>query len=691
MFTKHLMFAALPLTFSVCIGDTLAASPQDELTETKATQAADGPPFPGPELLKYTPEQIEAAYEGKRMPEAVAMYLVIARGGQMDGTAGWFNPAANRFSWEWLAEQNGSEPDKPIAKDKFKGDENIFSQLDRDRDDSISGSDLDWSDSNPWVRQSYMIGRMFRRIDPSGDGKLTADEWQTFFEKIAGDGDTIRSEQLRDALIPPGSGFSPGDMPSKETLIKGLMAGEIGSLQEGPNIDEVAPDFELRPLGGGEPIRLSDRIGRKPMVLVFGNFTCGPFRSTYPAVEAVRERQKDNADFLMVYVREAHPTDGWAMKSNDKVGVSVAQPTTFEERQTVAEQCAAKLNPSMPLLIDDIDDTVGNAYSGMPARLYVIDTNGRVAYKSGRGPFGFKPEEMEQALLMLTLEEASKKAAVAIPDDAEAWKLLPKAISGSGQPLPSWARAVATQLPRTAAAMLELDFSHRTKSPIDPILRAKMRWVIANANQCEYSKTYAVADLKRAGATDADLTALAKDPATWPEAERKPLEFARLLTVAALNGAFQGRVEQSVNYVNAPLIAAERGIEVIEERRHAAADFTNLVRVTVRADGEEVEVSGTTIGADDRRFLASAFGLAIDIQLSPRMVFLRYDDLPGVIGRVGTMFGDAGVNIANMAVSRTKEGGKALMALSVDSPVSAELVERVRGEGFDDARFITLD
>ena len=102
-------------------------------------------------------------------------------------------------------------------------------------------------------------------------------------------------------------------------------------------------------------------------------------------------------------------------------------------------------------------------------------------------------------------------------------------------------------------------------------------------------------------------------------------------------------------------------------------------------------ISGTTIGADDRRFLASAFGLSIDIQLSPLMVFLRYDDVPGVIGRVGTMFGDAGVNIANMAVSRTKEGGTALMALSVDSPPSAELVERVRGEGFDDARFIALD
>ena len=125
----------------------------------------------------------------------------------------------------------------------------------------------------------------------------------------------------------------------------------------------------------------------------------------YPAVEAVKVRQQDNADFLMVYVREAHPTDGWVMKSNEKVGVAVAQPTTFVERHAVAEQCAAKLNPSMPLLVDDISDTVGNAYGGMPARLYVIDKNGKVAYKSGRGPFGFKPEEMEQALLMLMLSE----------------------------------------------------------------------------------------------------------------------------------------------------------------------------------------------------------------------------------------------------------------------------------------------
>jgi D-3-phosphoglycerate dehydrogenase len=160
----------------------------------------------------------------------------------------------------------------------------------------------------------------------------------------------------------------------------------------------------------------------------------------------------------------------------------------------------------------------------------------------------------------------------------------------------------------------------------------------------------------------------------------------RLLTVAALNGAFQGRVEHLVNYVNAPLIAAERGIEVTEERSGSARDYTNLVTVSV----DDVEVSGTTIGPEHRHFLAGALGFAIDLQLSPRMVFFRYEDVPGVIGRVGTMFGDAGVNIANMAVSRTKQGGEALMAFATDSEPPPELVERIRAAGFNDVRFIAL-
>jgi D-3-phosphoglycerate dehydrogenase / 2-oxoglutarate reductase len=164
----------------------------------------------------------------------------------------------------------------------------------------------------------------------------------------------------------------------------------------------------------------------------------------------------------------------------------------------------------------------------------------------------------------------------------------------------------------------------------------------------------------------------------------------RLLTVSALNGVFQGQVDEVVNVVNAPAIAAERGIEVSEQRSGVSRHYTNLVRVGVTAGGDEIEVSGTIVGPEQRLFLAGALGFAIDIELAPRMAFLVYDDVPGVIGRVGTMFGDAGVNIANMAVSRTTEGGKALMVFSIDSPASPELVEEVTASGFDDARFISL-
>ncbi len=163
----------------------------------------------------------------------------------------------------------------------------------------------------------------------------------------------------------------------------------------------------------------------------------------------------------------------------------------------------------------------------------------------------------------------------------------------------------------------------------------------------------------------------------------------RLLTVAALNGAFQGRSDQPVNYVNAPVIAAERGVEVREERRRASRDFTNLVRVEARADGQTLRVAGTTLGNDNRLWLVSALGFELDMELAPLLVFFRYDDVPGVIGRVGTLFGDAGINIANMAVSRTRRGGKALMALSVDAPVPPELLARL-ADDFDDARFLSL-
>jgi D-3-phosphoglycerate dehydrogenase len=164
----------------------------------------------------------------------------------------------------------------------------------------------------------------------------------------------------------------------------------------------------------------------------------------------------------------------------------------------------------------------------------------------------------------------------------------------------------------------------------------------------------------------------------------------RLLTVAALNGAFQGRSDQPVNYVNAPMIATERGVDVREERSRSARDYTNLVRVEAVSGGQPLRVAGTTMGNDNRLWLVSALGFELDMELAPLLVVFRYDDVPGVIGKVGTTFGAAGVNIANMTVSRTRQGGQALMALSIDSPAPPELVQQMHSE-FDDARFISLE
>jgi len=113
----------------------------------------------------------------------------------------------------------------------------------------------------------------------------------------------------------------------------------------------------------------------------------------------------------------------------------------------------------------------------------------------------------------------------------EAWKKLPRAEQGAGQPLPAWARALAATMPHTTAAMLELDFQHRARSPLEAKLRARMRWTAAHALGCAYSQAHAAADLLRAGARLDDIRALAGDCARLPERDRTALAFAHKMAV----------------------------------------------------------------------------------------------------------------------------------------------------------------
>jgi len=99
-----------------------------------------------------------------------------------------------------------------------------------------------------------------------------------------------------------------------------------------------------------------------------------------------------------VYIREAHPSDAWQIPSNVKDDVVYASPADSNERQDLANVCVVKLGIEMPALVDTFDDSTDTAYSGWPDRLYVIDREGKIAYKSAPGPFGFKPADLARAL-----------------------------------------------------------------------------------------------------------------------------------------------------------------------------------------------------------------------------------------------------------------------------------------------------
>ena len=100
----------------------------------------------------------------------------------------------------------------------------------------------------------------------------------------------------------------------------------------------------------------------------------------------------------MVYIQEAHPTDGWQLETNEEDGVLFAAPASFGERVSIAQSCVIDLGIEFSALVDGLDNAVDRAYTGWPDRLYLIDAEGRVHYKSPPGPFGFESEGLEESL-----------------------------------------------------------------------------------------------------------------------------------------------------------------------------------------------------------------------------------------------------------------------------------------------------
>jgi len=109
-------------------------------------------------------------------------------------------------------------------------------------------------------------------------------------------------------------------------------------------------------------------------------------------------RLRDEVEFVVVYIREAHPEDGWVVSMNRSDGIEIVDPTTNAEREAVATTCAIRLQIEMPVVVDDVDDRIAAAYGALPDRLYLVGRGGHVAFQGEPGPFGFKPAELEKAI-----------------------------------------------------------------------------------------------------------------------------------------------------------------------------------------------------------------------------------------------------------------------------------------------------
>ncbi|GAA0417992.1 D-3-phosphoglycerate dehydrogenase [Acrocarpospora corrugata] len=192
------------------------------------------------------------------------------------------------------------------------------------------------------------------------------------------------------------------------------------------------------------------------------------------------------------------------------------------------------------------------------------------------------------------------------------------------------------------------------------------------------------------------FTALAGEVATRLDVEVRG-EIAgqdvRVLELAALKGVFTDVVTDAVTYVNAPLLAKDRGTIVELVTSSESPDWRNLITVRgVLADGRTVSVSGTLSGPRQIMKLVEVNGFTMEIEPTDHLAFFTYTDRPGIVGIVGRLLGEHRVNIASMQVARGEKGGKALIALTVDSAIPADVVDQIGTEiGADSGRTVDLE
>ncbi|MFI5045686.1 MAG: deiodinase-like protein [Acidimicrobiia bacterium] len=207
-----------------------------------------------------------------------------------------------------------------------------------------------------------------------------------------------------------GTAYSHPDDMSDEVLAANEMTREFyeGFVREraernlsAPREGDPAPDFAIERLGtdGSREgvFRLADARDRA-VALAFGSYTATPFRRQLARLDQVCAEYRDRVDVFAVYIHEAHPNDGWQIEVNRTEGVLYDEPTTMDERAAVAHDLVSREGLAMPVLLDDMANEMDRLYAAMPVRLYLIDEQGTVIFRTVAGSPGFDVDAWRDAI-----------------------------------------------------------------------------------------------------------------------------------------------------------------------------------------------------------------------------------------------------------------------------------------------------
>lgn len=213
------------------------------------------------------------------------------------------------------------------------------------------------------------------RFDANADGKVSKDEMRSA---------TSRKATGKRRAMPKRAGEVVAPADHDERSPDALRPGDL------------APDFSLPLVSQPGKVKLSDLYREKPVVLVFGSISCPPFRAQVQQVESLFNKHADKANFLMVYIREAHPDSKIMVKRDDDTETlqSFVQTDDAELRVQHAKTCARTLDLSFPTAMDLVDNKVSREYAGWPIRLVTIGTDGKIIDPGAPGPQGFSPEKL---------------------------------------------------------------------------------------------------------------------------------------------------------------------------------------------------------------------------------------------------------------------------------------------------------